>query len=312
MARYFDLHCDTLLACMDKEESPLVNSFAIATERLTGLSHWVQCFAAFVHDDKTAEEGVQLFHRMADIFDNMLQGEGTAVTYTPGQPVKEGVCNAVLTVEGGRALGGDLANIERFRARGVQMLSLVWSNETDLAGGVTSASGLKPLGQQAVRELEQNGIILDVSHMNDKSFWDAAKVAKKPFIASHSNAFAVCAHPRNLKDEQIKEIVARGGLIGLNYCVPFIVEGAKMTPDMKVDKDATYEDIARHIEHMLALGGEKVIACGSDFDGAPLPSSMTGIETMPAFAAFLEQRFGKELADAITYGNAKRYFESYK
>ena len=299
MRNYFDLHCDTLAVCLMDQKNMEHNDLAIALDRGGELGKWVQAFAAFIHDDLTGPEGYAQFKQMAALFQRTMEETDLAVLYDP-RAVREGVCNAMLTVEGGAALGGDLGHIEEFRGLGVRILSLVWSKETDLAGGVTSGSGLKAKGADAIRELENCGILLDVSHMNKKSFWDAAKIAQKPFIATHSNALSVCGHVRNLDDDQVRELVARGGLIGLNYCVPFIVDGKE---------DAVYEDMAAHIDHFLELGAEDILCCGSDFDGAQLPSCMNGIQTMPAFGNFLADRYGEEMSQKITFANAQAFFE---
>ena len=299
MKNYFDLHCDTLAVCLGSDLDPAQNDLALAFDRAPAFGKWVQAMAAFIHDDLCGEEGYRKFKQMAALFARSVEKSPYGKVYEPGL-VKPGVCNAMLTVEGGAALGGNLSHIEEFRRLGVRILSLVWSKETDLAGGVTSSAGLKPKGADAIRELENCGIFLDVSHMNRDSFWQACRVAQKPFLATHSNAFSVCSHPRNLDDEQVREMVSRGGLIGLNYCVPFLKSGVE---------DVSYEDLAAHIDRFLSLGAENLLCCGSDFDGATVPSCMRRVETMPAFGTFLAARYGEEMAEKITFSNAESFFE---
>lgn len=110
-----------------------------------------------------------------------------------------------------------------------------------------------------MKELEKNRIVIDVSHLNTLGFWDLCEIAERPFLATHSNCFEICPHKRNLDDLQIREIIRRKGLIGINF-YPIFING---------ESDASFQEIRRHIRHILSLGGEDVIAVGSDFDGAP-------------------------------------------
>ena len=181
---------------------------------------------------------------------------------------------------------------------GVRVLSLVWNGENELAGGVQSEIGLTDMGKEAVRELERNRIIVDVSHLNTLGFWDLCEVAERPFIATHSNCFEICPHKRNLDDLQIQEIIHRKGLIGINF-YPIFING---------ESDASFQEIRRHIRHILSLGGEDVLAVGSDFDGAAMPSRLDRIEKVPDWHQNLLKHFEPELVEKITFGNAQRFF----
>ena len=151
--------------------------------------------------------------------------------------------------------------------------------------------------------LEQNGIIIDVSHLSDKGFSDVCAVSKKPFIATHSNARKICSHKRNLLDEQIVEIIKRKGLIGLNFYHTFLNNSPK---------SACADDILRHAEHILSLGGENSLAIGTDFDGAEIISEfdndnkLLGLEKL-----FLDNGFSKKLTQKIVYTNANNFFNTY-
>lgn len=154
-----------------------------------------------------------------------------------------------------------------------------------------------------IPELERCGILVDVSHLNDPGFYDLLEVAQKPFLATHSNARAVCGHRRNLTDEMIREMVDRDCLIGLNYFVKFLRDEGRVE---------SLDDLYRHVSHFLELGAAKNLALGSDFDGADLPDYLNS----PAKAAgiyeyLLSRGIGQELADGIMFGNASRFFQTH-
>ena len=202
----------------------------------------------------------------------------------------------MLTVENGSALAGRLERIETLAKDGVRMLTLTWNGENELGSGNETDHGLSPFGREAVRELERQGILVDASHLNDRGFDDLLGVAEKPFVASHSNARAVCGHKRNLTDEQIRELVRRKCLIGLNFYSAFLREdGCPATPD----------DLWRHAVHFLELGAEHCLALGSDADGADLPPCLDGPSAFAGlYQYFLDRGLPPALADRIFWKNA--------
>lgn len=136
-------------------------------------------------------------------------------------------------------LGGKLERIQDLKDRGVAMLTLTWNGENELGRGVLSPgdTGLTPFGRRAVKALERAGIVVDVSHASPELFWDVAELAERPMVASHSNAKAVCGHPRNLTKEQFLAIRDRGGLVGLNFYQSFLNDRPQ---------EASREDVLRH------------------------------------------------------------------
>ena len=183
------------------------------------------------------------------------------------------------------------------------MASLSWNAQGPLASGHdVEEAGLTPAGREAVRLMEEERMVLDVSHLNDTCFAEVARLAERPFIASHSNARAVCGHPRNLTDAQFCEIRDRGGLVGLNYYSGFLVDETE-------GREPTYDDVLAHVEHWLDLGGERVVALGSDFDGCEPPSCLANASKLGAFQERLAERFGANTTEAICSGNALRFFE---
>ena len=304
-AALIDLHCDTLTATHGGENSHTLDDprSVLALSRLPKGVHWCQCFAVFVPDGLTPAEGNAYYRRFQASFVRQLSGRAdTAQCRTAGDIRRawaEGKTAAILTVENGAALGGNLAEIDRLARDGVGMLTLTWNGENPLGSGHATDHGLSPLGRAAVPRLEEAGILIDVSHLNDPGFYQMLDVASRPFVASHSNARSVCGHPRNLADWQIREMISRRCLIGLNYCIDFLQEDGK--PEL--------EDLLRHIDHFLELGGEDWLALGSDFDGADLPSFLNSPTQAAGLYSELAERYGVALCDQLFYGNALRFFE---
>ena len=183
------------------------------------------------------------------------------------------------------------------------MLTLTWNGENELGSGSDTKKGLTDFGRAAVHRMEDAGILVDVSHLNDQGFADLTRIARKPFIATHSNSRAVCDHPRNLTDEQFCTIRDMGGLVGINYYRFFIREDG-------ITADIT--DLIAHIDHFLALGGEDILCCGSDFDGAEIPPYLNSIDKVANLhAALLAHGIDEEVIQKILFENVHRFFNKY-
>lgn len=166
-----------------------------------------------------------------------------------------------LGIENGYALGKELSNVRRFRDLGVTYITLCHNGANDIcdsARGEQEWNGLSPFGKEVVREMNRLGIMIDVSHAAESTFYDVLKISQHPIIASHSSARALCNHPRNLTDEQLKAIAAQGGVVQLCLYKGFINEKAE---------EASISDAIRHINHMVQLIGADHVGIGSDFDG---------------------------------------------
>ena len=179
---------------------------------------------------------------------------------------------ALLTLESATALKGSTELLEKFYSVGVRVIGLTWlSNDLAKSNRVfddrDEDTGLSTLGRSLVEHGNRLGIIWDVSHASDKTFWDLAELSEKPIIASHSNFRSVCPHSRNLTDAMARQIITSGGIIGLNLCTPFI------HPDAEKQ---TVDSLFLHIDHCLELGGENTLGFGCDIDGiGSLPSPLT-------------------------------------
>lgn len=302
--RLFDLHCDTLYRAYTENSTLFDDSFAISFNKTVGISPFIQCLAVWIPDEYRGENAWELFCGCVELLKKQLHG--TNITWCKCADDIKKVCKEksvgiILTVEGGAVLGGNIDKLREIYDMGVRMMTLTWNGRNELGSGIGEENdgGLTNFGKECVKEMERLGIIVDISHAGEKLFWDVADIAKKPFIASHSNSRSIAPHRRNLTDEQFFCLKDRGAITGMNFCAEFI------------DKDKTnvkMYDIIKHIEYFVSLGGEKCISIGGDLDGAELPKDMFGIESMNVLYEKVGDRFGQELTDAVFFGNSYRFF----
>lgn len=219
----------------------------------------------------------------------------------------------VIGSEGLSYIGTNINLINALYLLGVRHATLTWNEENELATGAKGNPdrGLTKFGVEAVQRLEELGMIVDVSHANDKTFWDIYNVATKPFIASHSNCRALCNAPRNLTDEQLKAIKEKGGVVGLNAFADFVADDPK---------DRDIEHLVNHLDHMVEVMGIDHVGLGFDFDdyltGETLSFFAEGdvstigfenITKVPVLIKLLEKRgYSKEDIEKIKYKNFLR------
>ena len=271
---------------------------------LSGMKCYDKCVRLFAiwTDDKLSEtEANSQFYEMYDVFKKQLDlFKDDVYRVTDRKSLENSKVGIMLTVENCSVLNGDIRNIEKLVNLGVKVFCLTWNGESSLGYGQLENKGLKPFGRECIAEFEKNGAILDVSHLSEKGFYDVCELTNKPFIATHSNAKSITNHNRNLTDEQIREIINRKGLIGLNLYSVFL--------NNEPDK-ATKFDLLRHAEHILALGGEDVLAIGTDFDGADVITEFKNDKKLLALENLLiKNGFSTELTDKILYKNAEKFF----
>ncbi len=317
--KVFDLHCDTIdtLAMTDVEPYSLFgvtpsgdlldNDHALAVNRMRRIGPWTQCFAIWVPDDLHSISPLEFYRRARNYFHAQVAQHADAVTQvrdarTLDNVLAEGKVAALLTVENGSPIGDDLGVIDEFAHDGVKMVTLTWNGRNTIASGHDTTDGLSSFGRQVVRALEDRRIVVDVSHLNDVGFWDLMRVVRRPIAASHSNLRAVCGHRRNLTDDQFRAIVDGGGIVGLNYCIEFVCDGAARP------RDVSFEDLSAHIERFLDLGGEQAIALGSDFDGCTTPDWLDTAEKNTGFYQRVVDHFGTTIANRLFFENARAFF----
>lgn len=319
MMKVFDLHCDTIDALAMSDVEPYSsfgthvtgdlwnNDLALAGSRMHEVGPWCQCFAIWIPDRLTSISPLQFYRRARDYFHTQMVIQAERMLQVRDARAIDGILNqsqiaAMLTVENGAPIGTDLRIVDEFAEDGVKMVTLTWNAKNSIGSGHETTDGLSTFGREVVHALEDRRIVVDVSHLNDAGFWDLVRVAKRPFAASHSNLRAVCGHKRNLTDDQFRAIVDAGGIVGINYCTEFVLDGA-FGPD-----EVSFEDLALHIERFLDLGGERSIALGSDFDGCTTPAWLSSCEKLTRFYELVRSRFGTDLADRLFFQNAHDFF----
>ena len=311
MAPYgiIDLHCDTLTAFQERVRTADALNHPKAHFSLSNLpqqSHWAQCCAIFLPDQLRGRDAIDYYDRHQRLFaDQMAKFRDLALPCRSGKDLerawRQGKTAAFLTVENGSALAGQMARIEQLAADGVKIMTLTWNGRNEIGSGWDTEAGLSDFGRAVIPEMERQGILVDVSHLNDTGFFQALDVLEKPFVATHSNARAICSHRRNLTDDQIREMASRRCLIGLNYYHAFLKDGG----------NACRDDLFRHLAHFLELGAQDCIALGSDFDGADIPSDLDCPKKVAGLYHYLLDRgLGKELCDKVFYRNALNFFKA--
>lgn len=301
----FDLHCDTLYRAYTEKSTLFNDSFHISFNKTGEISPYIQCLAIWIPDEYRKENAEKLFLGCVNKLEEQL--ENTDIKWCKnGDDIREVQSKKqkgiILTVESGAVLSGKIENISMLKKYGVRMMTLTWNGKNELGDGVgvENGGGLTDFGKKAVREMEKNNIIVDVSHASERLFYDVAEITEKPICASHSDSKKITPHKRNLTDEQFEIIKNSGGLVGLNFCRDFLNKRAT---------NAEMYDIIRHAEHFLSLGGEKTLAIGGDFDGADIPHDMSGIDSMPElYELFLKQNYSQSLVDDIFFNNAADFF----
>ncbi len=200
-----------------------------------------------------------------------------------------GIVAAVLHLEGAEVIGKDLHGLEVLYQAGLRSLGPVWSRPTIFGHGVPfrypstgdTGPGLTDTGKALIRACDGLGVAIDLSHLNEKGFWDVAKISRRPLIATHSNAHAVCPHSRNLTDRQLDAIRDTGGIAGLNFATCFL------RPDGQRSADTPVELMLRHLDHLIAKLGIDHVGFGSDFDGALIPAAIKDVTGLPTLQAAL-------------------------
>lgn len=199
------------------------------------------------------------------------------------QCIRDGIYAAVLHFEGAEAIDPDLHALEVYYQAGLRSLGLVWSRPTLFAEGVPFifphspdiGDGLTEAGRRLVRACNQLGILIDLSHLNEKGFWDVAALSDKPLVASHSNAWNLCQLPRNLTDKQLDAIKESGGLVGLNLVTPLARADGVESPDTPVDV------YVRHVQYMVERMGVEHVAIGADYGAAWFPRDLPDVSSYP-------------------------------
>ncbi|MGH9139951.1 MAG: dipeptidase [Vicinamibacterales bacterium] len=257
---------------------------------------------------------------------------------------------ALMGMEGGHMINDDLGQLRKYAADGVRYLTLTHFKNNDWADSSTDKpahNGLTPFGKDVVRELNRLGMMVDISHVADKTFYDAIAVTKAPVIASHSSCRAIANHPRNMTDDMLRALAKNGGVIMINYHVAFLSEEFRVASEKKsgtvdvamaamskkcggneacttmeserIDHEAmakgelpmvTWDKIVEHIDHAVKVAGVDHVGLGSDFDGATMPFGMEDASKLPKITdALIKKGYSDSDIEKILGGNILRVME---
>jgi membrane dipeptidase len=213
---------------------------------------------------------------------------------------------AVLHIEGAEAIDPELRMLDVLFAAGLRSVGMVWSRPNHFAEGVPmrfpsspdTGAGLYEPGRRLVKRCNELGILLDLSHLNEKGFWEVAELSDAPLVATHSNVHRICTVSRNLTDAQLDAIARSRGVVGLNFATAFLREDGRM------DADTPLETMRRHLDALLERLGEDGVALGSDFDGATIPNEIGTAEGLPKLIDHLAAAgYGETLLEKIAFRN---------
>lgn len=302
--KLFDLHCDTLIECVKFSQNLDTNNLSISAKKAERFKNYNQLCAIWFPNNINKGKELDYYTLHRDFFYNQIDSFSEKIIQIKSKEdiikaEKEGKIGLMLTLEGGNILENSLNNVGNLVEDGVKAITLTWNNENILGFGVDENRELKPLGRKAIPVLEQNGIIIDVSHLSEKGFYNVAEIASKPFIASHSNAYSIHNHKRNLTDDQISIIKLNKGIIGINFYKEHLTSGS-----------AKISHIIKHIEHILSLGGEDVVCIGSDFDGCDTLDEIKTVDRTEILCENMKKcGYSDSLIEKIMFKNAADFFE---
>lgn len=305
-----DLHCDVLSKMMLEPQLDFENArLDVTRSRLEAGGVQLQTFAIYI-SEVIGRPRFEHIVRQVELFrQRIISAEGGMKPllwredFSEDNTPAKSPAMALLSLEGTDALEGHPFYAELCYAMGIRLIGLTWNYANWAADGVMEkrGAGLTRKGAELIRRCNELGILLDVSHLSEKGFWDMLDTSNSPPIASHSNASAICAHPRNLRDEQIRALIARNGRIGLAFVPMFIRERGHVTA----------EDLLPHIEHICSLGGGSHLMFGSDFDG--IEQHVQDLEHPGKYAELvllLLKHYDEHLVRGWLSGNAFRYLRA--
>ncbi|HJZ13065.1 MAG TPA: dipeptidase [Acidobacteriota bacterium] len=355
MKKHFicDTHADTLMRMIDLGYGLDDERLQVSVPKMK-RGHDLQVFACFIDPAVGKERYVIRTLQMIDLLSREVhkyRKEIALCDSTSGikraRAAKRKI--ALLGLEGGHAIANDLSVLRSYRSLGITYMTLTWSNTNDWADSSTDEErwgGITNFGQEVVHEMNQIGMMVDISHVSDKTFWHVLRISRKPPIASHSSVRSLCKHPRNMSDEMIKALADKGGVVFINFYPVFIKQGF-LEADQKLRKrlqrrlqtatdrwrykaemytyeeekilqelgpnslpEVTLQDIVRHVEHVVKIAGVEAVGFGSDFDGIPFaPKDLADCTSLPRLCEALQKRrFKPAEIDKIAGGNFLRVF----
>ncbi|RHS92634.1 dipeptidase [Erysipelatoclostridium sp. AM42-17] len=321
-----DMHCDTILKLYEnhlqnKNGSLLENDAHIDLKKMKQGDYLLQNFAMFVHLDDhphpfiTANKLINYYYQEIEKYPEYIKPVFCYQDIIDHQ--KEGVMSSLLTIEEGNVIENDLSLLQHFYRLGVRMITLTWNFANGIGYPnftrakcyedtlkINTQDGLTDFGIEYIQEMERLGMIIDVSHLSDAGFYDVYHHTTKPFVASHSNARALCHVARNMSDDMILKLASRGGVMGINFCGDFLHE------QPGGNARSCIEDMVKHIMYIKDLAGIDCIGLGTDFDGIDSELEMDHCDKMQELAKALEKAgLSQEEIEKVFYKNVLRVYK---
>ncbi len=295
MIPLFDLHCDTFSELYK-------NNYDFKNAPLHVSLNNAKCFSPYMQ--------ICAIWSDCHLSDNdAFEHYKKVLKYIKGQRITlcKGACDFsnisfILAIEDARLLNNQIYRLDTLYNDNVRVITLNWKGLSCIGGAWDTDVGLTAFGFDVVRYCAENGIIIDLSHSSYKTQEEVLKLSQalnfSP-IFSHSNAYSVCEHKRNIEDKIFETVIERGGLVGISLCPEHL--------DLKGNSNAN--SVLFHIEHYLSLGGEKNICLGCDFDGiSSLPRGFSSISSLVSLYTLIENSFSKRIAQEIFFYNAHQFF----
>lgn len=331
--KLIDMHCDTIMSLMDNENEHLMNADRmININKLIEGDYLLQCFAMFVMYKKDEEPNYSPYEYCNLMIDRYYKEIKPLNKYIkPALSYKEiedninnNIMTSLLTIEEGGVLEGRIENLEHFYNLGVRMMTLTWNFANEIAhpnidylrieresSGIpfvalfnpNKKDGLTDFGKTVVKRMNELGMIIDLSHASDKTFFDVIELTSKPIVCSHSCARSICEHVRNMSDDMLYKLKDNGGVVGINYCHDFVKDTLSLS---------TVKDVVKHINYIRDLIGIDYIGLGSDFDGIDNKDiELKDASFMPLLIDELKnQGYSEDDIDKITHKNVLRVFKA--
>lgn len=313
-----DMHCDTILRLVDDNGDLYSNEGQLDIKRMKESGYLLQCFAMFIdlkRYDKPLERTLQMIDKYYQEMEKNVSYIRPVFSYSDiEENMRNKIMSAMLTIEDGGVTQGNLSFLRILYLLGVRMITLTWNYENGIGypsfqtidgkpdfKKPETGKGLTKEGIAFVKEMERLGMIIDVSHLSDKGFYDVYENTSKPFVASHSNSRSECLSTRNMTDDMIKKLASRGGVLGINYCTSFVNEDGKYSH---------VKDLIKHIKHIKELVGIDYVGLGSDFDGIGNNLELNSCDKLPLLQEEMRKSgFTDDEIEKVFYKNTLRVFK---
>lgn len=305
-----DAHVDSLPKILDGRdfgERSEVGHVDLVRLKEGGIN--AQIFACWIAPKFAPDNAIKRTLILIDLMNQLLERYSDKIVLAKNidelkQIYESGNLAVILSIEGGHAIQGEIAALRIFYQLGVRCMTLTWNNHNELADSSLNSrddGGLTELGKAVVGEMNRLGMLIDLSHSSEKTFWDTIECSETPIIASHSNAKSLCNHRRNLTDKMIEALAEHDGFIGINFFPDFLDASGQ----------ASLDDVLDHIDHIVKIGRVDCVGLGSDFDGiSRVPVGLEDCSKMPHITkGLIERGYSENEIRKILGGNFLRVFE---